>query len=759
MSSTDEHSELKEHHLPECMGSKEGQVSLILKLLTSKGPSAAADIRQRIEEGRSVRARGREFDGSVLVEALQRWELENEIQQTPAMPASWVEQVNGTMHAPVEERRFSSEDTGEVMASQRSASSSRLKRRPVGLTVNCTPTLEADSRTGASKKTASSSPAARKVGGSFCQFLEASRKRCSTSSTREGSSDKSSEHPSSHGHMLHNTANARSSSLTKTASGIAAAAARAVSADPPADGGLLYTTPSRSRLPAKDSPRAGRLSTTPTQRTAGSANPAQFSPMPQHAQLSSLRKRPAPSKSPDLISPPRKQRPMVSPPRKVDPSPVTIKKGLGLPHSACDQTTKEKNGVPSPEPVPESFPDTEAIERGASVKALKGLLAKQGIDYSGCVEKAELTALWMRFTELRKQPLASLQASCAVAGGQYFSDADSSARFLLAQGPAREQQSQYTTQPQLMPQANQATKSLKGACLARDKEADNEVSRIMSLRREAYRCAVDWGFAVLGASRDASAVQRSYRVMMRKLHPDKVSQSDKVDKAIELIREAKDLCERNLLRVETPSHPTCLRWEVLDQTPGHRRYRLCWHPPAERPAAPVRRYLVAALDPSYGKPLTITVLEPDYSEEQKRFIAIQELTSFVLAESELQKMPSLWNQQWATVQIAAANEAGQSGWSKLDVPLVTESRPSSLSGACSPASSCSDGSLEERSAFGHLEFETQLRRRSGSDLRCWLHGQLKAPLASWLKTLRMPTAGTKEDLVERILGVMGLSGR
>eukprot|EP00930_Biecheleria_cincta_P039734 TRINITY_DN27289_c0_g1_i1.p1 TRINITY_DN27289_c0_g1~~TRINITY_DN27289_c0_g1_i1.p1 ORF type:complete len:756 (+),score=111.21 TRINITY_DN27289_c0_g1_i1:115-2382(+) len=755
MSSTDEQSGQNECHVPEFVTSRDGQVSLILKLLTSKGPGAAADIRLRIEQGRSIRARGQEFDSSVLVEALQRWELENGIQRTPAMPASWSERVNGTMHAPSEERRSSSEDVGDTAPSQRAASS-KLKRGRAGLTVGCSPTLEADSQPATSRAFVSTSPTARKIGGSFCQFLEASRKRRSAG---EGSSDKSFEHSGSHGRRLHSTsADVRLSSLTKTASGITAAR-RVVGAEPPADGDLLYTTPSRSRLPGKNSPSDGRLSATPTQWTAGSAIPAQVSPMPRHAKLSPLRKRPAPSQSPDLISPPRKQRPVASPSQRVDPSPVTIKKVSGLPQGAGDQEPQAKTQAPSSEPVPEPFPDTEAIERGATVKGLKDLLAKQGIDYFGCVEKSELTALWVRFMELRKQPLASLQASCAAAGGPHFSDADSSARFLLAQSRAREQQSQHSEPAQVVPQTSLATSSLQGACPARDKEADNEVSRIMSLRRQAFRCAVDWGFAVLGANRDATAVQRSYRVLMRKLHPDKVSQSDKVEKAIELIREAKDLCEKNLLRVEPPSHPKSLRWEVLDQTPGRRRYRLCWIPPAERAAAPVRRYLVAALDPSYGKPLTITVLEPDYSEEQKRFVAIHELTSFVLAESELQKMPSLWNQQWATVQIAAANEAGQSGWSKLDVPLVAESRRSLSRSDSSPASSCSDSSLDERSGFGHLEFETQLRRRSGSDLRSWLHGQLKAPLVSWLKTLRMPTAGTKDDLVERVLGVMGLGGR
>ena len=46
-----------------------------------------------------------------------------------------------------------------------------------------------------------------------------------------------------------------------------------------------------------------------------------------------------------------------------------------------------------------------------------------------------------------------------------------------------------------------------------------------------------------------------------------------------------------------------------------RRYRLHWAAPQEQDSAPVRRFIVAAFDPAYGKALTIATLEPDYSEE------------------------------------------------------------------------------------------------------------------------------------------------
>jgi len=83
----------------------------------------------------------------------------------------------------------------------------------------------------------------------------------------------------------------------------------------------------------------------------------------------------------------------------------------------------------------------------------------------------------------------------------------------------------------------------------------------------------------------------------------------------------------------------------------------------------VRRYVVAAHDPAYGRALTVTILEPDYSQELRRFVSVEELTSYVLAEEELQKMPLLWQQPVATIQIASQNESGQSAWTVLKVPL------------------------------------------------------------------------------------------
>merc|ERR1719487_271865 len=150
--------------------------------------------------------------------------------------------------------------------------------------------------------------------------------------------------------------------------------------------------------------------------------------------------------------------------------------------------------------------------------------------------------------------------------------------------------------------------------------------------------------------------------MMKKLHPDRVAQSAAVGQAIETLREARDCCERALSRLEPPGPPRQLAAVVLATTPGSRRVRLEWAAPGQREVAPVRRYSVAAVDPSYGRAITVATLEPDYREELGRYVSVEEIRSYILAEEALQKMPSLFRQPTATFQVAAANEAGSSPW-------------------------------------------------------------------------------------------------
>jgi hypothetical protein len=210
----------------------------------------------------------------------------------------------------------------------------------------------------------------------------------------------------------------------------------------------------------------------------------------------------------------------------------------------------------------------------------------------------------------------------------------------------------------------------------RGQEAAREAGRILALQREDFQSKVEWAFAVLdapatSAARDPAAVQRSFRSLMKKLHPDKVGHSSDLMCAVEMLREAKDLSLKHVLEVERPGPPRTFQAAVLCAVPGRRRIRLQWLPPEDKTSCPVRRYVVRVVDPVCGRALTVAVLEPEYNEELRRFVSIKELGSYILAEQELQKMPGLWKQSTVTVQVAAANEAGESPWAVLKLPLTT----------------------------------------------------------------------------------------
>lgn len=210
----------------------------------------------------------------------------------------------------------------------------------------------------------------------------------------------------------------------------------------------------------------------------------------------------------------------------------------------------------------------------------------------------------------------------------------------------------------------------------RDEEAAREAARILALRSQDFNSRVDWAFAVLdttadGAARDPAVVQRCFRGLMRKMHPDKVGQSSDLARAVELLREAKDVGQKHVLEVKRPGPPHAFQAATLCSVPGKRRIRLQWSPPVDQMLAPIHRYVVRVIDPVCGHALKIAVLEPDYREDLRRFVSVEELATYVLAEEELFKIPGLWKQPTATVQVAAANEAGESPWAVFKVPLDT----------------------------------------------------------------------------------------
>ncbi|CAK0820012.1 unnamed protein product [Prorocentrum cordatum] len=344
-----------------------------------------------------------------------------------------------------------------------------------------------------------------------------------------------------------------------------------------------------------------------------------------------------------------------------------------------------------------SVPEVAGADTPSAHK-LRALLSQAGVDCAACVEKRDLQSLWERFELLRSRPLPELRASCAAAGGPQQGSAEECARFLLTPDPAARRLPEAAAASPAAADPGAASgpgparapmgPSAAAACSERERDALREAQRIQGLRREAFRTAAAWGFAVLAvAERDLSAVHRGYRALMKKLHPDKAGSSPDVECAAESVRQAKALCERGLSRETPPGKPRQLQFSVVCGQPGRRRFKLSWAAPEGRSGGPVRKYVVAAVDPAYGKALSVGVLEPDYSEELKRFVSVDEMNSFVLAEDELQKMPKLWQQGRAQVQVAAANDAGQSPWEVLQVPL-TGLAPDAVSEAGPPRCRC-----------------------------------------------------------------------
>lgn len=397
------------------------------------------------------------------------------------------------------------------------------------------------------------------------------------------------------------------------------------------------------------------------------------------------------------------------------------------------------------------------------------MLAKERVDCSACIEKKDLEALWRHVMERRAAQQSSRQSQ------QPPPPPDDKGKPAPAAIPAAQQKP-----PEATAGRSSSSTSLHPEAQEREKAAAAEVSRIRVLRKAAFPTHAAWGFAVLDlkeSTADAAAVQRSYRTLMKRLHPDRVGQTPGIADAMEVLREAKTQCERALSQEHPPSQPRRLRAEVLCSDPGKRQVRLHWEAPELRQGAPVRRYVVAAMDPAYGRALTVAVLEPDYSEALHRFVPVEELDSFLLAEQEMQKMPGLFRQAAATLQVAAANDAGQSPWATVRVAIVgaVPSAPAAAasSGAaaggstraaargaaaakgrqppCKPANS-PDGPKKCK------QFEAQMRQHQGKQLRAWLEKQKKEALAAWLRSKSRPSLGTKEELLERVLVAAGGRG-
>lgn len=280
------------------------------------------------------------------------------------------------------------------------------------------------------------------------------------------------------------------------------------------------------------------------------------------------------------------------------------------------------------------------------------------------------------------------------------------------------------------------------------KEALREAARIARIPK----VGAGWGFIVLGATRDLASVQKAYRSLMKLLHPDKLQSCPQAACAVQLVREAKQQCERNLSKLMAPGPVSNLRYTAISMTPGSRRFQVSWTPPESRELAPVKKYVVSVFDPAYGKDLTVQVMEPDYSEEQRRFVPVDELTTFELLEADLAKMIVLWRQPTAKLQVAAANEAGRSEAKEVSIALTVCAAQQSHRQSnrwTPPAQADGDDFAEDLQRY----LQTS---PSGRELRNWLGRQTKAPLIRHLLRKGGKAEGSKPELVERIAASLGV---
>lgn len=474
---------------------------------------------------------------------------------------------------------------------------------------------------------------------------------------------------------------------------------------------------------------------------------------------------------PSSPPPARSERPLASPTRNrsrksVSSAPQPFEsspsKRKASPCSPPRSLSRQPSWVPPPAP-------------GLAVPNVKAALNEAGVDTSKCTE-IELEALWERFKEVRGEPLAVLQHRCRqqmpAVDASTFSTADKCAAFLVTDHDRR-------------PSVGAESASSPARQPDRVGDAMMGAGRILSVRPARFANKVEWGFAVLDKPRrDLVSVQKAYRALMRPLHPDRAGSQSDVVRAVDLLREAKDLCERALRQQNPPDRPTRLSSTHLCTEPGRRRFKVQWKAPESRESAPVHRYIVAVFDPSYGRALAVGTLEPDYHQELQRYLAYDdaELCSYVLSEEDLKKMPNLFKSDAITVQVAAGNNEGQSDWSVLKVRLqATRSSTSALprdtsqrapamgrgdqpsnvlpprraspprAPRASPRRASSAGQASAVIPDEDRAFDVFVEAKNGRELLSWLQQQKKEKMQGWLKRRFQQMSGSKEACMERII--------
>lgn len=166
-------------------------------------------------------------------------------------------------------------------------------------------------------------------------------------------------------------------------------------------------------------------------------------------------------------------------------------------------------------------------------------------------------------------------------------------------------------------------------------------------------------------------------MFMRQLHPDRVGSCEVCARALERLQEAKALCEQALSKIRPPERPqrvsATLRQKDTTSGAAGRCIDISWEAPGQLQDGPVRRYIVAAVDQAYGRSVNLAVLEPDYCDKAGRYVPIEEFQSYRLSEAVLGRLAAgLFRQPRLLLQVAAANEAGQSAWAAAVVPLSAQ---------------------------------------------------------------------------------------
>ena len=120
-------------------------------------------------------------------------------------------------------------------------------------------------------------------------------------------------------------------------------------------------------------------------------------------------------------------------------------------------------------------------------------------------------------------------------------------------------------------------------------------------------------------------------------------------------------------------------------------------------------------------------------------------------------MPRLWQQTHAQVQVAAANDAGQSPWEVLQIPLTglapdavnqAGRADSGLTREVHPENGAGDGGDAHGTADPRA-FVAEMYRHQGATLYTWLEDQKKPVLSAWLRSVHAPCSGSKAELVDR----------